>query len=182
VQRRGQGGGVPTWLVAVVAVAMVGGLLVWLAMTAEPSGSGMVVAEEAPDSAAMAAEQIPAVGLETFAGRESQYVGQDVRFTAAPVDSRLGARAFWIKLPNQGLFLVRKPADADAVAPNDVVAVAGPVLEMTDSVVTEWIQSGAITQDQELEARYATAYLDASFVRSVGTAPAAARDTAAAAR
>ena len=46
------------------------------------------------------------------------------------------------------------------------MTVAGPIREMTDSVVQAWIAEGAITADQEMEARYAESYMDAWYVSS----------------
>ena len=56
--------------------------------------------------------------------------------------------------------------NAAAGQPGRPVTVAGPIREMTDSVVQAWIAEGAITADQEMEARYAESYMDAWYVSS----------------
>lgn len=126
------------------------------------------------DPLAERAQAVPAVPLATFANDPREYEGTEVRLANAPVDSRLGQTSFWLKLPNQGLYLVRGTAESTASAqPGERVTVAGPVLPMTDSVVTTWLSEGAITADQEMEARYATSYIDAWYVSSEQAASAA---------
>lgn len=165
VQRSGgSGGGVPTWAVAALALVLVGGFMVWLGMTAEPTNV-QVVPEEAPvDSTALAAAQVPSVPLLDFAENTEQYEGQQVRLDNVPVDSRLGERGLWLKMPNQGLYLVQTAPDAPLVQPGQNITAVGTVQPMTDSIVTAWLDQGLIQPEQEIEARYATSFLDASYI------------------
>lgn len=163
--RGGGGGGVPTWAIAAGAVVLVVAFLVWLGVTAEPTTVQVVEEGGEQDAATAQMQQIPAVPLLDLAENDDRYVGQEVRLANAPVDSRMGTQAFWLKMPNQGLYLVRSPQAAQSVQPGQRLAVAGTVREMGDSVVTAWLDEGAIEPAQEIEARYATSYLDASFVR-----------------
>ena len=164
VDRR-RGGGVPTWALAGLAVLLVAGFMAWLAMTAEPSTPGGAGDGTEGDTLAARASEVPAVDLATFADDPRLYEGGEIRLVSAPVDSRLGERAFWLKLPNQGLYLVRaEPVVAGTVQGGQTVTVAGDILPMTDSVVAAWVAEAAITADQEMEARYATSYIDAWYV------------------
>lgn len=166
VDRR-RGGGVPTWVLALLAVVLVVGFMAWLSVAAEPSNPGGVDGDgtSGRDTLAARAAEVPAVDLTSFANDPRQYEGSEIRLVDVPVDSRLGTRAFWLKLPNQGLYLVRStvPRTAD-VQPGQTVSVAGSILPMGDSVVTAWIGEGSITADQEMEARYATSFMDAWYV------------------
>ena len=119
------------------------------------------------DTLAGRANAVAEVDLGTFTADPEAHLGHEIRLTNAYVDSRMGQRAFWVKLSNQGLYLVRGSADNSAVGqPGRPVTVVGPVREMTDSVVQAWIADGAITADQEMEARYAESYMDAWYVSS----------------
>ena len=121
----------------------------------------------AVDPMADSANAIAAVDLSTFSADPEAHVGHEIRLANVPVDSRMGQQGFWLKLPNQGLYLVRGTAANNAGGqPGAQVTVAGAIREMTDSVVTAWIEEGSITADQEMEARYATSYMDAWYVSS----------------
>ena len=121
----------------------------------------------AADPMADRANAIAATDLATFTADPESYVGQEIRLTNASVDSRMGRQGLWLKLSTQGLYLVRGTAEnAAAGQPGRPVTVAGPIREMTDSVVQAWIAEGAITADQEMEARYAESYMDAWYVSS----------------
>ena len=140
-----------------------------LGMTACDSGSDAENADTtaAVDTMADRANAVAEVDLATFTADPEAHVGHEVRLTNVPVDSRMGQQGFWLKLSNQGLYLVRGTAENTAAGqPNRRVTVAGPIREMTDSVVQAWIADGAITADQEMEARYASSYMDAWYVSS----------------
>ena len=150
-------------LLAVAVSALV------LGMTACESGSDAETADTtaAADTMADRANAVAEVDLATFTADPESHVGHEVRLTNASVDSRMGQQGFWLKLSNQGLYLVRGTADGTSAAqPGQRVTVVGPIREMTDSVVQAWIAEGAITADQEMEARYASSYMDAWYVSS----------------
>jgi hypothetical protein len=124
-------------------------------------------ATAAVDTMADRANAVAEVDLATFTADPESHVGHEVRLANVSVDSRMGERGFWLKLSNQGLYLVRGTAEnATSVQPGQRVTVAGPIREMTDSVVQAWIAEGAITADQEMEARYASSFMDAWYVSS----------------
>lgn len=136
--------------------------------------------EEAEDvpaeepAAAPAAPALPAatvvepMQLQTGA---AALAGQTVRVNAMKVVSRLGPKGFWVELPNRNPFLVVTTEDATA-NPNDVVDVVGTVTQMNDSILTNWVSSGAITENQRLEAEFATEFLQAQAVAASTGAPA----------
>ena len=133
------------------------------------AGSEAEGGAEAPatDSLTARANAVQAVDLATFAADPEAHEGHEIRLANVPVDSRMGAQGLWLKLPNQGLYLVRGNAEnTGSVQAGQNVTVAGTVRAMGDSVVTAWIEEGAITADQEMEARYATSFLDAWYVSS----------------
>lgn len=188
VDRR-RGGAVPGWVPVVIALALIAAFMFWLSATAEPTGGGDMVAQTTEvDSLAQQAAQVPAVDPMAFADNPRQYVGTEVRLQNVPVDSRLGLNSLWLKLPNQGLYLVRGTVTNTAdINVTQRITVAGEVLPMTDSVVTAWIEEGSITEQEEMEARYATSYLDAWYIAPAQGAGAAApgatgSDTSAAAQ
>ena len=122
-------------------------------------------ADVATDSLTARAEGVQALDLATFAADPEAHTGHEIRLVNVPVDSRMGTQGFWLKLPNQGLYLVRGTADnAGTVQAGQNATVAGTVREMGDSVVAAWIEEGVITADQEMEARYATSWMDAWYV------------------
>lgn len=132
----------------------------------DAGGNGNDGPTTAADSLSARAEAVAAVDLAVFAADPEAHEGHEVRLADAPVDSRMGTQGLWLKLPNQGLYLVRGTAETTgAVQPGQNVTVAGTIRAMGDSVVTAWIEDGSITADQEMEARYATSYLDAWYVQ-----------------
>jgi hypothetical protein len=146
-----------------------------LALLVLPATAGLVACESgsrddagdnaAADSLAARASSVPAVELAAIAADQDQHQGQEIRIENASVDSRMGQRGFWVNLPNGGLYLVRGTAEnAASVQPRTRVTVAGTVRPMSDSVAAAWIAQGAITADQEMEALYATSYLDAWYI------------------
>lgn len=151
-------------------VFLTGALVLGAAACGDTAGDG---AEAAADSAVVAdtlatrANAVAETDLATFTADPEAHVGHEIRLTNAYVDSRMGERAFWLKLSNQGLYLVRGTAENSAAGqPGRRVTAVGPIREMTDSVIEAWIAEGAITTDQEMEARYAESYMDAWYVSS----------------
>ena len=140
-----------------------------------------VPAEETPAAAPAptmpAATEVQAMQLQTGA---AGLAGQTVRVNGMKVVSRLGPRGFWVELPNKNPFLVVTAAES-TVNPNEVVDVVGTVTQMNDSILTDWVSSGAITENQKLEAEFATEFIQAQAVQPSTGAP-AATDSAAAPR
>jgi hypothetical protein len=132
---------------------------------------GAEEAEEAPAvEAAPAAPAMPdatvveSMQLQTGA---AGLAGQTVRVNGLKVVSRLGPKGFWVELPNKNPFLV-VTADSATVNPQEMVDVVGTVTVMNDSILTNWVSSGAITENQKLEAEFATEFLQAQQVQPAG--------------
>ena len=159
------------WNAATLAAST---MMVVLAATAcekkadETMAADTMKAPAAPVSAMPAdAQVIDAAQLEKGAAAMK---GQKVRVNAATVQSTLGKSAFWFALPNKNPFLVVQN-DSVTVKPQDVVDVAGTIQVMNDSTLKAWVSSGRITDNQKLEAEFATEYIDAVAVeKSAGGA------------
>lgn len=132
-----------------------------------------VMAPAAPSMPA--ATEVQALQLQNGA---AALAGQTVRVNSLKIVSRLGPRGFWVELPNKNPFLV-VTTDSAAVSPQTMVDVVGTVTVMNDSILGAWVTSGAITENQKLEAEFATEFLQAQAVSPMGSAPA---DTTAAPR
>ena len=131
----------------------------------------------AVDTMAERANAVAEVDLATFTADPEAHVGHEIRLVNAYVDSRMGQQGFWLKLANQGLYLVHGTAETVAAGqPGRPVTVVGPIREMTDSVVQAWIAEGASSADQEMEARYAESYVDAWHVSGQQAAASAATE------
>ena len=140
-------------------------------------------AEEAPAQAAPAAPAAPslpaatevqALQLQTGA---AALKGQTVRVNGLNVVSKLGTKGFWVTLPNKNPFLIMTAAGATP-NPGANIDVVGTVTVMNDSILTAWVSSGAITDNQKLEAEFATEFIQAQAMQRVGgsmAAPAAPR-------
>jgi hypothetical protein len=123
------------------------------------------VEEAAPAAPAMPdATAVEAIQLQTGA---AALAGQTVRVNGLKVVSRLGPNGFWVELPNKNPFLV-VTSEASTVDPQTMVDVVGTVTVMNDSILTAWVSSGAITENQKLEAEFATEFLQAQAVQPMG--------------
>lgn len=161
-----------TWLWMIAAVVLIGLFMVWLGATTEPSQVSVVEEEAEEDSS------IVTVPVDTFATRSDSYVGQEIRLRDLPVASLLGPRMFWTQLPGdqEGIttpYLLALDsalvADSVAVQSGETVTVVGQVHSVTDSVLTEWIETGTITEAQRIEAEFATSYFEVRRMRRPGS-------------
>ena len=128
-------------------------------------------AKAAPEAtkapAAQAAPAMPAgtvIQAESLEKGATAMKGQTVRVNGVTVASNLGAKAFWFTLPNKNPFLVMT-ADSGSVKAQTVVDVVGKVNVMNDSIMKAWVSSGAITENQKLEAEFATEFIQAAAVQ-----------------
>lgn len=126
----------------------------------------------APAAPAMPdAQVIDPAQLQTGA---ASLAGQTVRLNGMKVVSRLGPNGFWVELPNKNPFLV-VTTDSATVNPQETVDVVGTVTVMTPETLNEWVTSGRITENQKLEAEFATEYLQAQQLQPSTGAAAAPR-------
>ena len=122
---------------------------------------------EEPAAAAPAAPTMPdatvieSMQLQTGA---AGLAGQTVRVNGLAVQSLLGTKAFWVALPNKNPFLIVTAEDA-AVSNGQTVDVVGTVRQMNPATLNEWVTSGRISENQKLEAEFATEYIEAQAVQ-----------------
>ena len=114
----------------------------------------------APAAAMPAATQVEAMELQTGA---QGLAGMMVRVDGIGVVSRLGEQAFWVELPNGNPFLIRTQTP-DATGVGATVDIVGTVVLMNDSILNEWVSSGAITENQRLEAEFAAEFIETEVV------------------
>ena len=160
------------------ASMMVFGLVSLAACGGGEEGEEIEVDVEAPPAAPAMPEGtvIDAAQLQTGA---AALAGQTVRVNGVKVVSRLGANGFWVELPNKNPFLV-VTTDSATVNPQQTVDVVGVVTVMNPATLNEWVTSGRISENQKLEAEFATEYIEATAVQpAAGAAAGAPADSAA---
>lgn len=149
-----------TWIWAVVAVAAILGLMLWLATQQPPTpvvteaGSGAGTAAEA--------ESAEAVELANLGAAPDQYLGRSVEVTAVPVAAVLGDRAFWADIPGANPFLVvlgPEVQDVSWVSEGASATLRGEVEPVIESGVAEWAGNGTIRPGASDEVSFATHYL-----------------------
>jgi len=152
-----------TWLWMIVAILMVAGLMVWLAVATEQTA--VAVAED-PAADGAVAGGVATITLDDLAQDASRFHGQEVRLEGVRVTSRMGTQAFWTELPSNVPYLIRlRPellAGGFEIQSGDVLAVTGTIHAMSDSVLAAWEQEGAIANEgQKAEAQFAVTFLEA---------------------
>jgi hypothetical protein len=160
----------------IVAFVVIGVFLYWLSAQAAAERAQQEV-EETPAEDTMPTVQIVPVGdLETDA---TPYEGQELRIERTNVASALGEQGFWLETPSGNPFLVSMGPEVQAagvsVTPGRPVTVTGTVHAMSDSVLTAWVDGGTIAEGDRIVAEFATHYLEATDVRTMGGG--AAQDT-----
>ncbi len=160
-------GGIPSWAFALVAVLGVAGFLFWLSSAAQPAATVAVTEGDDTTAAAPGGLTGEVVSLQQIAANTDTLQGRDLVLQDVAVSAAMGQQAFWVDLPNQQPFLIKvgEGAAAGSFQQGDTVDVAGRIVPMTDSVISAWTTTGAITQNQEAEARFATSFLQATTVR-----------------
>jgi len=161
-----EGSGIPSWVVAVVAILGVVGFLWWISSAAQPRDLVAITEDDDTTAAASSGMTGEVVGLDQIVSNASGLVGRDIIIEDVSVAAAMGQRAFWIDLPNQQPFLISMGGEVVPVQSGDVVDVAGRMHVMSDSVIAAWTSSGAITQGQEAEAQFAQTFLEAATVRA----------------
>jgi hypothetical protein len=159
--------GVPTWVWAAAGSLATIAFLVWISMAAQPA---QIVAVTEEDTTAAAPELTGEVVTPAALAADTDTLqDRDLLLQNVPVAATMGQQAFWIDLPNQTPYLIKLGEQLTAAGvtfqSGDTVDIAGRIQPMTDSVISAWLSAGAITQNQEAEARFATSFLQATNVR-----------------
>jgi hypothetical protein len=161
----------------ILAFAAMAGLLFWLNQESAEFEDVPVPQE---DTAAVAVEDTAGTGaaqavtaMELRTGTAS-YMGQMVRVSGVPVAMNVGDEIFMIDLgegDTQALFPVHLDsvltARGEAAPPSGAtVTVAGTVQPVNDSIVTAWLDAGAISEGDRPIVEYATHYVDARRIQA----------------
>jgi len=151
---------------------LLGGFMYWLYVTAEPTQPAVVEEVEEPEDT-FAGTTVPAEELKTGA---QMYEGQSVRLAGVEVSSTMGAQAFFVDLPaSESLpatpFLIRALPDAGPrAAMGSSVTVSGILMPMTDSIVTDWVGAGIISENDRLLVEFASHFIEADQVQTTEAA------------
>lgn len=153
-------------VLAIVAVLSVGGLIVWLDRTAEPTEveyeAEDVEETEAPES------DVPIVELEQVRTEMADYEALEIEMRDYSINSLLGEEAFFIGSEDNP-FLVKMDAEAveetGEVSTEESVNLRGTIRAMSDSVLDAWEEAGAIEGEGERAvAQFAEYFLEANQV------------------
>jgi len=151
----------------VVSFILFGGLLWWLYQTAEPT-QPPVVDESGETSSLEGGTEVDPGALAVGPG---QFEGQLVRLSNVTVASAVGAQAFFVDLP-QTPFLIRMDtalvARGMTVVAGEQVDLVGMLMSMTDSIVSDWFVSGAITDADRPLVEFASHFIEAQQVQTSG--------------
>ena len=164
--------GVPLML---LSFALMGGLLYWLAITAEPTE--IVIVEEEPEEI-FTGTVLDAAVLETPA--ITGYEGLEVRVADVTYAQAVGPAQFFVNLPQGSPFLIRMSDQmiADSVAqPSGVVTITGMLYPMTDSVKTAWNEDGTVTAAEQPLVDFAAHYIEATEITTGAPSAAGANDS-----
>jgi hypothetical protein len=158
----------------VVAFAVIGGFMYWLAGQAAIENA-IVITEEVPVEDPNAG--VPAVDMTVLEREPATLMDAELRVESAEVASLLGTQGLWITTPNGNPFLVSMSAEVLAeglaLGTGDMVSVVGMVNAMNDSTLAAWTGTETIGPNDELVAGFATHFIEATSVTVLGGADAA---------
>ena len=157
----------------IVAFALMGGLVYWLSITAEPT-EVVVVEEESPEDTFMGTELEAAV-LES--PQITGYEGLMVRVADVPFAQAVGTAQFFVNLPQGSPFLIRMSdrmlADSTMSMPTGgILTITGTLLALTDTIRDEWQAQGTVDDASRPLVDFAAHYILANEITT--GAPAAA--------
>ena len=152
----------------IVAFLLMAGFLVWLRANAEPT---RVVIEEEPDTAGAAALAGTEVTGEQLRMNPAELVGDTVQVTNVGIASSVGEEAFFLDLESPFLVKLGPALVAQGrTVPTGRITVVGPVRAMTDSVRSDWLDSGAAPPSAAAMLDFASHFIEATVIRPAGGA------------
>lgn len=166
--------GVPLMLLTFI---LLGGFIYWLYVTAEPTEP--VVVEEMDEEPEVMASGVAEVDPQALKTGADAFTGSDVRLVDVVVSQMIGDEAFFVDLPaNDTLpaqpFLVRMTPDLSAsgasAAAGDRLTVEGGLMEMSDSIISDWVATGVISENEQILVEFSTHFIEAQQVNTVGGA------------
>lgn len=153
----------------IVAFVVIGGFLYWLSTQAAAERAEQEIAEAPAEDTMPAVQTVPVGDIEMDA---MSYVGQEIRIANTEVASTLGSQGFWLEAPSGNPFLVSMGPEVQAagvsVTPGNPVNVTGTLHAMSDSVLTAWVEDGSIAEGDRIVAEFATHYVEATEVETMG--------------
>lgn len=159
-----------TWLLALLGVASIGALMVWLNTSAEPTQLSFVdVDEDDPDAELV--EGAIQLSLSAFEMQAQDLVGQRVQLRDLEIIGRVGPRLFWVLMPSGAPYLVMVgdrllEEELELARGTEFRVIAGRVETMDEDVGARWLEAGvAGTEDDVQEALFATTYIELQRVR-----------------
>ena len=160
--------GVPLMIVSFV---LMGGLMYWLSITAEPTE--IVVVEEEPVEVFLGS-LIDGTILE--APDIVGYEGLEVRVIDLPFAQEVGTAQFFVSLPKGSPFLIRMGdelrADSMMTMPSGVLTITGMLYPLTDSIRDVWEAEGTVDGASRPLVDFAAHFIDATDIMP-GAPPAA---------
>ncbi|MDT8340744.1 MAG: hypothetical protein RQ751_04460 [Longimicrobiales bacterium] len=154
----------------VLTFLLLGGFMYWLYATAEPTQQTVI--EEVEDEGEPDDPSVTVVSAEELKTAPGTYAGQTVRLRGVSISSTMGRQVFFVDLPASAdlpstPFLVRAlPEAAAELTPDAEVSLTGVMVPMADSVVTDWLGAGIISENDRLLVEFATHFIEATRVRT----------------
>ncbi len=141
----------------IASFVLMGGFLYWLSATAEPTPPPVIEQGRDEQSRGPIANL---VAIEDLARTPADYVAQMVRVENTDVAQPLGDITFFVNTRQP--VLVRMHPDMVAAGepiPSGYVTVVGRVREMNDSIVSDWVTSGSVTEANQMLVEFASHYI-----------------------
>ena len=130
--------GLPLMILSILAM---GGFLYWLSTYEAPE-------VEPDEDATVGDDGLNEVAFEDFVLGTETFMDEEITLRLVDVNSTLGARLFWTMLPGSNPYLMHVSeealADSVEVLPDLRVDITGTVVELTDSVLGAWMQTGVL--------------------------------------
>lgn len=164
--------GVPLMILTFI---LIGGFMYWLYVTAEPTEP--VVMEEMDEGPGEMESGVAEVDPQALKTGADSFTGSEVRLVRVQVSQMIGSQAFFVDLPaNDTLpaqpFLVRMTPDLSATgataSSGDRVTVVGGVLTMSDSIISDWVDSGVISENDRILVEFSTHFIEADQINVSG--------------
>jgi hypothetical protein len=145
--------------------ALIAGFMYWLSVTAEPTQPAVeeVVEDEPAESTRGTLVPVDDLKVATI----TSYEGQLIRVQDVILSSSMGGQTFFVDLPEtENLpaqpFLIRLVGDSIGAAPEmgSFITVVGTLVPMSDSIVSDWLASGSISENDQLLVEFATHFVE----------------------
>lgn len=153
----------------ILAFAVIGGFLYWLnGQAAREVAEQQAYADSVAEAEEREANRPPVIDPEQIQMDAEPFEDDSITVESLPVTSLLGERGYWLEMPNGNPFLI-SVSDGTQIEGGELeegvtVSVTGDVLAINDSILTDWVDSGAIGEGDRLAAEFATHFIEATAV------------------